>query len=142
MPLWLYQHDMMIPSIIYSFHGHCPSLCLYVDLRPDLCLKVRSVVVKATLPGALHSEGAGAVHGEVPPPGNEEAGTAEGGVAHDDGLGGEGDAGPGAEVDRGHQAGEASHQVNNSTASIVHGAQLVEPTIGGPVMSAITVREH
>ena len=69
-------------------------------------------------------------------------GTAEGGVAHDDGLGGEGDPGPGAEVDGGHQAGETSHQVNNSAASIVHGAQLVQPTIGGPVMSAITVREY
>ena len=95
------------------------------------------VGVRTTLlPGPLHSEGAGAVHGEVSPPGDEEAGTAEGGVAHDDGLGGEGDAGPGAEVDRGHQAGEASYQVNNSTASIVHGAQLVQPTIGGPVRAA------
>ena len=88
--------------------------------------------MKTTLPGSLHSEGAGAVHGEVAPPGDEEAGTAEGGVAHDDGLGGEGDPGPGAEVDRGHQAGEAPHQVDNSTASIVHRAQLVQPTMGRP----------
>ena len=93
-------------------------------------------ISKTTLPGPLHSEGAGAVHCEVSPPGDEEAGTAKGGVAHDDGLGGEGDPGPGAEVDGGHQAGEPSHQVNNSTASIVHCAQLVQPTIGGPVRAS------
>ena len=89
--------------------------------------------MKTTSPGPLHSEGAGAVHGEVAPPSDEQAGTAEGGVAHDDGLGGEGDPGPGAEVDGGHQAGEASHQVDNSTPSIVHRAQLVQPTMGRPV---------
>ena len=59
-------------------------------------------------------------------------GTAEGGVAHDDCLGREGDAGPGAEVERGHQAGEAAHQVNNSAAGIVHSTQLVQPAFRRP----------
>ena len=85
------------------------------------------VVVKTTLPGPLHPEGAGTVHGEVAPPGDEEPGTAEGGVAHDDGLGREGQACPGSQVEGGNQAGESSHQVDHSTPGVVNGAQLVEP---------------
>ena len=88
---------------------------------------------RTTSPCPLHSEGAGAVHCEVAPPCDEQPGTAEGGVAHDDGLGGEGDPSPGAEVNRGHQAGEATHQVDNSTASIIHRAELLQPTVGRPV---------
>ena len=58
--------------------------------------------MKTTLPGPLHPEGAGTVHGEVAPPGDEEPGTAEGGVAHDDRLRGEGEPRPGSKVEGGH----------------------------------------
>ena len=40
------------------------------------------VSVKTTSPCALDPQGAGAVHGQVTPPGDEEAGTAEGRVTH------------------------------------------------------------
>ena len=71
-------------------------------------------------PCALHPQGAGTVHGQVAPPCDEEAGTAEGGVPHDHSLGVAGDASPGSQVDGGHQTGPAPHQVDNSTTRIVH----------------------
>ena len=87
---------------------------------------------RTTSPCPLHSEGTGAVHCEVAPPCDEQPGTAEGGVAHDDRLRGEGEPRPGSQVESSHQAGETSHQVDNSTASIVYYTELAQPTMGRP----------
>ena len=42
--------------------------------------------VKTTSPCSLDPQGAGAVHGEVAPPGDEQPGAAEGWVTHHNGL--------------------------------------------------------